>query len=189
MSAPSITAAASRATDAECVAASLEDPACFGELFDRHHLAVFRYVRSRLGDDADDAVGDTFIEAFRHRARFDPSHGTSALPWLLGIATNVIGRRREAERRWLRRSPLTTGPEADATEDADARLDSLQLGPQLAAALAGLRRRDRIALLLHVTGDLSIEQVAQALDVPPGTIKSRLHRARRVLAARLEVHR
>lgn len=177
------------ADDAECITASIGDPDRFGELFDRYHPQVFRYVRSRLGDDADDAVGDTFSEAFRQRAKFDPTRGTSALPWLLGIATKMIDRRREAERRWLRRAPIASTPTGDTTDDSDDRVDSASLSPQLTAALASLRRRDRVALLLHVTGDLSIEEVATALECPPGTVKSRLNRARRILAAQLEVHR
>jgi RNA polymerase sigma-70 factor (ECF subfamily) len=110
------------------------------------------------------------------------------LPWLLGIATNRIGRARDAERRWLR----AHDPEPDTSdvfEDADSRLNAERLAPWLHDALAALRRRDREVLLLHVAAELTVEQVAAALDVPVGTIKSRLHRARRILAAQLEVHR
>lgn len=179
---------ADRITDAACIALSLADPSLFGTLYDRHHLAVFRYVRSRLGTRADDVVGDTFAEAFRTRAKFDDRCDGCALPWLLGIATNRIGRAREAERRWLRAHDSSAGA-TDAFEDADARLNAERLAPWLHDALAALRRRDREALLLHVAGELSVEEVAAALEVPTGTVKSRLHRARRILAAQLEVHR
>jgi RNA polymerase sigma-70 factor (ECF subfamily) len=112
------------------------------------------------------------------------------LPWLLGIATRIIAKRREAERRWQRPlAPDGAGDDGDATADADARIDDERLAPWLATALGQLRPRDRDALVLHVVGDLTIEEVARALEVPPGTIKSRLHRARRILAAQLEVHR
>ncbi len=186
---PLVTDSSSRADDASCIAASLDDPDRFGELYDRHAPAVFRYVRSRLGPDADDAVGDTFIAAFRARANFDASVGRSALPWLLGIATNVAAKRRELERRWLRPAPAGELSEPDGAEDTDARLDAERISPWLRDGLAALRRRDRDALVLHVVGGLSVEDVARALDTAPGTIKSRLHRARRVLAANLEVHR
>lgn len=175
--------------DAACIEASIDSPDRFGVLFDRHALTVFRYVRSRLGPDADDAVGDTFAEAFRSRQRFDAERGRSALPWLLGIATRIIARRREAEVRWLRPAPIDATTDHESSDAIDTRLDDARLSPWLCAALAGLRRRDRDALVLHVVGDLSIEEVARALDVPPGTVKSRLHRARRILAAQLEVHR
>jgi RNA polymerase sigma-70 factor (ECF subfamily) len=175
--------------DAACIAASVAEPERFGELYDRHASTVFRYVRSRLGPDADDAVGDTFAIAFGIRDRFDASFGSSALPWLLGIATKVIAKRRDAERRWLRPTPPELDQSDDDVDAANARIDDVRLASWLVEALRGLRRRDRDALLLHVVGDLSIEEVAHALDVPAGTIKSRLHRARRILAAQLEVHR
>ncbi len=175
--------------DAACIAASMADPERFGELYDRHAATVFRYVRSRLGPDADDAVGDTFAIAFGIRDRFDAGGGRSALPWLLGIATKVIAKRRDTERRWLRPAPAQVD-HADEADDAAARVDDARLAEWLVDALCGLRRRDRDALLLlHVVGDLSIEEVARTLDVAPGTVKSRLHRARRILAAQLEVHR
>lgn len=186
---PTTTRSAALPDDATLLAASLEDPERFGGLFDRHHAAVFRYVRSRLGADADDVVGDTFAEAFRRRHRFDAEVGRSTLPWLLGIATRMIDRRREAERRWLRDLPLAADDAPDGALDSDARLDSARMAPWLAAALRTLHRRDRTTLLLQVSGDLSLEEVAAALDVPVGTVKSRLNRARRILAAQLEVHR
>ncbi len=174
--------------DAACIAASIGDPERFGALYDRHAPTVFRYVRSRLGPDADDAVGDTFAVAFKVRERFDASGGRSALPWLLGIATKVIAKRRDAERRWLRPAPADLD-QVDDLDAADARVDDARLATWLVDAMRALRRRDRDALVLHVVGDLSIEEVARALAVPPGTVKSRLHRARNTLAAQLEVHR
>jgi RNA polymerase sigma-70 factor (ECF subfamily) len=177
--------------DSAIIAESLDRPDRFGQLYERHHLTVFRYVRSRVGSSADDVVGDTFVEAFRRRSTFDASRGTSTLPWLLGIATNMIDRRRELERRWLRPAPASTVSvdSGDRLDEIDRRLDDQRLAPALAAALAKLRRRDRAALLLHVTADLSIDEVAAALGVPAGTVKSRLHRARRILAAHLEAQR
>jgi len=176
--------------DSAIIAESLERPDRFGELYERHHQAVFRYVRSRVGNSADDVVGDTFAEAFRRRAKFDATRGSSCLPWLLGIATNMIDRRRELERRWLRPDPTVgVSSSVDRLDEVDRRIDDARLTPALMAALAQLRRRDRTALLLHVAADLSVEEVAVALDVPPGTVKSRLHRARRILAAHLEVAR
>lgn len=174
--------------DASCIAASLAAPHAFGTLYDRHAATVFRYVCSRLGPDADDVVGDTFVIAFRIRSKFDASRGRSALPWLLGIATKAIAKRRDAELRWIRR-PAPDGPAADRTDEVESRVDGALLSPWLRASLEQLRRGDREALLLHVVGDLSVEDVGQALGIPPGTVKSRLHRARTILAAQLEIHR
>ena len=178
--------------DSAIIAESLERPERFGALYDRHHATVFRYVRSRIGDDAlDDVVADTFVEAFRTRERFRTALGDSCTPWLLGIATNMVARRRGAEQRWLRDLRLTRDRDAlpDEADDTDARVTANSLAPWLTAALAQLRRRDRDALLLHVAGDLSIDEVAHALEIPAGTVKSRLSRARRILAAHLEERR
>lgn len=188
---PTARTAASTVTqdDAAVVEASLVDPERFGELFERHHVVVFRYVRSRIGTSADDVVGDTFIEAFRTRERFDRSESRSCLPWLLGIATNMLSRRRDLELRWLRRDPRAVDAARDENDDAEERVACELLTPRLTTALADIRDPDREVLLLHVAGDLTMEEVAKALSVPLGTVKSRLHRARRELASALEAHR
>ena len=186
------TALRAETADAAVIAASLNEPDRFGEIYDRHHHTVFRYVRSRVNDElVDDVVADTFVEAFRVRDRFAAAPGESCLPWLLGIATNVVARKRGAERRWLRSMHATPHDAAapDVFVDADNRVAAMILVPWLAAALGELRRRDRDALLLHVAADLSIEEVAVALGIAPGTVKSRLHRARGILAAKLEARR
>lgn len=90
-------------TDVELVARSRDAPRLFAELYRRHSGAVFRYAASRLGrEPADDLVSDVFLAALGRRDRFDPAVPT-ALPWLLGIATRLIRRRRIRERILRRR--------------------------------------------------------------------------------------
>ena len=90
-------------TDADLVAASLREPQRFAPLFDRHARTVHRYVSSRVGrDEVDDVVSETFVVAFRTRARYDPDY-ENARPWLLGIATNVVRQHRRSEIRRLAR--------------------------------------------------------------------------------------
>ncbi len=165
--------------DASIIERSIDDAAAFDAVFERHHDRVRRYVVSRIGPDAaDDVVADTFVEAFRSRAGFDAGAGSDAAPWLLGIATNMLARHRAAERRWLERCashPLEVG-EAAFDELAVTRLDARARRGRIARAIGQLPARERVPLLLHVLGGCSYEEVARALDVPIGTVRSRISR-------------
>src|ERR1700678_4784578 len=88
-----------RLDDAEVIRLSLTDPECFELLFQRHAPVIQRYVMRRLGADAaDDIVAETFLLAFRQRGGYDTARG-NVLPWLYGIATNLLGRHRRDEIR------------------------------------------------------------------------------------------
>ncbi|MEU1390470.1 MULTISPECIES: RNA polymerase sigma factor [unclassified Nonomuraea] len=166
--------------DALLVARSLEDPGCFGEVFRRHAPPLHRYAARRLGGDlADDIVAETFHTAFRIRARYDPGRG-EVRPWLWRIATNLISRHHRSELRMLRALTRTgVDPVLDGHADRVAEQVSAQAeSPRLAAALAALRKGDRDVLLLTAWGELSYQQVADVLDIPVGTVRSRLNRAR-----------
>ncbi len=109
-------------------------------------------------------------------------------PWLLGIATNVVhGHQRTERRRYRALAKVAGRPEEHGDDPADSgdRLDAEALRGPLAAALAGLKRRDRDALLLLAWGELSYEEIAAVLDIPIGTVRSRLNRARRQTRAAL----
>ena len=168
-------------TDAEVIAASCESPAAFGELFDRHATTMFRYFVRRVGpDDADSLLGDLFRIAFEKRAAFDTER-PAARPWLYGIASNLLARHRQGEARRLDATArlMTTAPTApDVASEVDARLDAARRWPDVAAAIATLPPGERDALLLYAWEDMPYDQIAAALEVPVGTVRSRLHRAR-----------
>lgn len=173
-------------TDATLIERSRTEPAAFRAIFQRHHPVVHRFVASRIGPDAaQDVVSETFLQAFRGRASFDPARGEDALPWLVGIAAKLVSRARGAEARWQRRqaAALRSGPSLTAvpgpgSSDDLRRLDAERLRPELLAALGTLRRGERDALCAHVISGLSYEEAAVALGVPIGTIRSRIARAR-----------
>jgi RNA polymerase sigma factor (sigma-70 family) len=179
----------SRLDDAAILSRSMREPHQFGEIYDRHFSGVYGYVAGRLGRDvADDLAAETFLIAFRKRDRFDRTRG-SVRPWLYGIATNLVGQhRREETRRYraLAKSGRQMPDSDDGHEErvADA-VTAEALGRQLAAALADLRHGDRDVLLLVAIGGLSHEEIALALDIPYGTVGSRLNRARRALRGAL----
>jgi RNA polymerase sigma-70 factor (ECF subfamily) len=169
-----------RTSDVDCLARSLIEPRAFEPIFDRHFGAVHRYLQRRAGRDlADELAAETFALAFERRAS---CRGTgSALPWLYGIATNLLRRRRRAERRRLRAYGRSGVDRWVVYEDeVAARVDEASVGARLACALAAMRPRERDALLLYALAELSYGEIAVALDVPVGTVRTWLHRAREV---------
>lgn len=165
-------------TDLECLSRSLKEPRAFELIFDRHFPAVHRYLHRRAGRDlADELAAETFALAFERRASCRAND--SVLPWLYGIATNLLRHDRRAERRQLRAYSRSAADRWAAYEDeAASRVDGSALDARLAVALAAMRPRERDALLLYALAELSYEEVASALDVPLGTVRTWLHRAR-----------
>jgi RNA polymerase sigma factor (sigma-70 family) len=171
-------------SDAAVISASLDDPGRFGELFDRHATVVFRYLVRRVGvEGAETLLADVFRIGFEKRSSFDCSR-ENARPWLYGIATNLIAhhRRSEARRihataRLLAHHPVSDDP----TERVADRVDAADLWPRVAGAVAGLPHGERDALLLYAWEELSYDEIAVALGVPIGTVRSRINRARQHL--------
>lgn len=166
--------------DAELIRRSLTVPEQFAALFDRYAAQLHHYAARRLGSSAaDDVVAETFLAAFRHRDRYDPNR-RCARPWLYGIATTLIARQRRGEVR-LYRALARTGldPVGEPVDErVVAQLAARAQRRALGEALARLPQGERDVLLLVAWGELSYEEVARALGVPLGTVRSRLHRAR-----------
>jgi len=144
-------------------------------------------MQRRLGVDlADELAAETFVRAFQSRHRYRESQG-SIPAWLLGIATNLVRRHRRTERRRLRayarRPPRAF--EDDATALADGRVVAAATRAALGRALARLRAPDRDVLLLYGWEDLSYAEIATALGIPIGTVRSRLARARAAVRGEL----
>lgn len=159
--------------DAMVIADSRRRPEAFHVLFDRHYERVRRYGWARIGAAGEDVAAEVFAIAFAARERYDLTR-PDALPWLLGIATNLIRRQHREEQRRLRLLAALGGERpSDATAGA--------VDPAVAAAMGRLHRRDRDVLLLFAIADLSYAEIAQALGIAEGTVRSRLHRARRIL--------
>ena len=168
-------------SDAAVIRSSLDEPARFGEIFDRHATVLFRFLVRRVGvDDAELLLGDVFRVAFEKRATYDDER-PNARPWLYGIATNLLAHHRRSEaRRIAATARLLAGqvPQDDPTDRVAARLDALELWPHVADAVALLPEGERDTLLLYVWEELSYDEIASALGIPVGTVRSRLNRAR-----------
>jgi RNA polymerase sigma factor (sigma-70 family) len=174
--------------DREDTRRSLEQPTAFAAVFDRHFDAIHRYLHRRAGVDlADELAAETFLIAFERRARFVAQDGLGILPWLYGIATNLLRHRWRAESRQLRAYARTGIDEAVAldTDASDSRADASRQGAQIAAALARLRPDDRDVFLLITLAGLTQAETAAALELSLGTVATRARRARALLAAEL----
>jgi RNA polymerase sigma factor (sigma-70 family) len=181
---------AGEASDADEIASSIARPDRFEVILERRGPAVYRYFRRRVGAAlAEELTAETFARAFSTRHRFDCRDAASALPWLYGIAGNLVRMHRRTEERRLRAyaRAADSGLEPPPSADADRRLDAQRLRPALAAALADLPSTQREVLLLHAWTELSHSEIAAALDIPLATVRTRLHRARASVAERLRL--
>jgi RNA polymerase sigma-70 factor (ECF subfamily) len=167
--------------DGAVIAASIEDPSRFAAIFDRHYAEIQRYVARRVSSaEADDIAAETFVIALRTRRRYE-TMTPDARPWLYGIAANLLRRHWRRERRQLNayaRTGIDPLQHHDDQTAVDRRVDAQADAHKIAAALAALRPTDREVLLLFAWADLSYEEIAGALRIPVGTVRSRLARAR-----------
>ena len=167
-------------SDSAVIAASIDEPSRFAPIFDRHFDAIHGYLQRRVGQDlADELAAQTFLVAFDRRPAYDLAH-PDARPWLFGIATNLLRRRRRQEVRRFRAFAKTgLDPLLDPFEGLESRLDASRSGPVLAEALGRMTTEERDVLLLYAWADLSYTEIARTLGIPVGTVRSRLARARR----------
>jgi RNA polymerase sigma-70 factor (ECF subfamily) len=173
-------------SDAAVIGLSLDEPEAFGLIYDRHAATVLRFLGRRVGAEAAEGlVGELFRIAFERRKTFDASRA-NALPWLYGIGSNLLMKHRRGEACRLRASARMAADEAPARRASAGALDARLLFPRVADAIETLPDGERDALLLFAWEDLSYQGVAEALEVPIGTVRSRLNRARAQLRELLE---
>jgi RNA polymerase sigma-70 factor (ECF subfamily) len=167
-------------TDAEVIRAAASDAEAFGQIFDRHANEIHRYLARRVGGSlADDLTAETFLIAFRGRTKYDLAQ-TDARPWLYGIAANLLRGQQRAEIRQYRALSRTGFDPvlADHGDRVAAQVAAADHVRALAGVLARLSARERDVLTLVSQAQLSYPEVARALNIPIGTVRSRLHSAR-----------
>lgn len=156
------------------------DADAFGLLFERHATTIYNYCFRRVGDwaVAEDLVSIVFLEAWRRRQNELPPG--KELPWLFGVATNVIRNRRRSERRYVAALRRVAEPDASFgfADETEERLDDERLMAHALRLLAQLPRREQEVFALCAWSELSYEDAALALGIPVGTVRSRLSRAR-----------
>jgi RNA polymerase sigma-70 factor (ECF subfamily) len=160
----------------------------FGVIYDRYRHLVFRKAYARVQDvhDAEDVVAVVFLEAWRKRAHVRFVDG-SLRPWLFVVTVNVTLNRERTNRRYRRLlSKLPAGDHApDASTTVDAAMEQHQSASDIRRAMAKLTAAEHRIVELCLVEELPLAQAAAALDIPVGTVKSRLHRARQRLRVEL----
>ena len=180
------------AHDGEVVSLSLTDPSQFATIFDRHVDAVRRFVVRRLGSSrSDDVISEVFRVAFERRDVFD-THVESGLPWLYGIASNLVRRECRSRTRHAAALERVGGRREDMGDpylDLVARVDARSELAGLRRAVLSLTDDEREMLLLVAWEQLSPTEAAAVLGIPPATARTRLHRARQQIRRQLEQER
>jgi RNA polymerase sigma-70 factor (ECF subfamily) len=162
----------------------------FGALYERYQRPIFRFAWHMSGNSAtaEDVAQEVFMLVIRNPKNYDPAKGSVA-GYLFGIARNLTRRRLDRSRvdepiaeEW------TEGNEVELASDTDllADLTRSELLQCLQRAVLGLPEQYREAIVLCDLEEMSYPDAAEVLQCPPGTIASRLHRARLMLRARLE---
>jgi RNA polymerase sigma factor (sigma-70 family) len=153
-----------------------------GELYDRYQSPLRSFIArvTRDAHDVDDLVHGTFLAAAQSAERYDGR--ASCRPWLVGIAAQLLRRRRQTFTRFMAVISAVKGTLPPASDPRSA----LQARTDVERALGRLSEAKRITLLMAEVEGLSCAEIAQALDVPIGTVWTRLHAARRELRQTLD---
>ncbi len=175
-------------SDAECVGRLQQGKTdAFEILVRRHQKTIFNLAYRMLGDydEAAETTQETFLSAYRAIGRFRGEANFST--WLYRIALNHANTRRKSIAIRQRRTvPLDTAePLYDYHLDPAATADQREIQRHVQQALESLEPNEAMIILLRDLQDISYEEVAQILEIPVGTVKSRLHRARQALKSRL----
>jgi RNA polymerase sigma factor (sigma-70 family) len=153
-----------------------------GELYDRYQAPLRLFLLRATGNahDSDDLLHATFLAAAASAARYDGR--ACCRPWLVGIAVQLLRRRRRSFRHLLR----VLGTLKDVRSGATDPRASLQARADVERALAGLSEAKRVTLLMAEVEGMSCPEIAEALGIPVGTVWTRLHAARREMRDALD---
>lgn len=173
----------SERADAVLLREAGSDPAAFSELYRRHVNVVHEWLARRIAWAASDLTAETFARAWLSSDRFVDEREGSALPWLLGIAANLLAEAARHDRIETRARERLGLPLDLASDDGYTEVEQ-RLSPRLALQhhVKALAPHERDALQLRVVDELSYEQVAQRLAIRPAAARLRVSRALRRLA-------
>jgi len=172
-----------------------DDERAFPELVRRYQGRVTNLVSRVLNDRecADDLAQEVFVRVFVHRRNY--RRGSKFSTWLFTIAADLAKneiRRRVRRRNWFSLDALQevlgdSAPQlADSTEGRETRMEREQLRDAVGRAITAVPEKYRLSLVLRDIEGLSYEEIAEALGIPGGTVRSRINRARSMLKRKLQ---
>jgi RNA polymerase sigma-70 factor, ECF subfamily len=170
---------------------SADDHAAFTELFEQHRGGVHAFLLARTSDRevARDLLQDTFLRLWRRLDEIGGLERERQRAWIYAVARNLVidryradGTRRATLAAIADEAPRTGTAQVDAADQLAAR-DELAF---LQGAIAALPEDERVILTMSVVAEMTSQQVGEALDLPAGTVRYKLHRARARLAEQLE---
>jgi RNA polymerase sigma-70 factor (ECF subfamily) len=165
------------------------DRACFEALYRRHHLALYRtaVAITRERGAAEELLQEAFLRAFRHLGRVDLAPGASLRPWLHRIIINLAydwAARQRVPVRSL--DGVVDRLVMRASSSPERQVEQRELERVVGDAIATLPIKQRVVVVLFYLHDMELEEIAITLNLPAGTVKSRLYYGRARLRARLE---
>ena len=157
-----------------------------GQLYDQHQRMVFRTALVITGDQdtAADMVQDVFLRLYRFADHIDPERPLE--PWLYRMTVNLSYTWMKRNRRWLR--PLEDLAEwlAGGRQSPHEQVELQDDWDRVQHAVSNLPFPQRVVIVLYYLNDLSLQDISDILEVPVGTVKSRLHYGRQALRKSLE---
>jgi RNA polymerase sigma-70 factor, ECF subfamily len=161
------------------------DDDAFSEIVDRYKDSLVNYVTHlvRSRDRAEEIAQDAFVRLYRNAAQYKAQERLG--PYLFRIATNLVVTEARREKRWTLLLPRLHASSHRSEPSPDANLYTNEIQRQVAAALEKLPLKYRAPLVLFEIEEWSYDEIASALEIPSGTVKSRISRARDLLRRHL----
>lgn len=173
-------------TDQYLIDAALKDPDAFGELVKRYQDRVYSFALRMTGnpDDALDLAQETMIRAYKALRSFN--RDAPFAPWIYKIVANLsinFLKRQRTQRLVLAQVKIEEETRVQSVESLVEQRDTQRI---VHAAIMSLPGQYRAAILLRHIYQLSYEEIASVLEIPVGTVKTRIFRGRRILLSKLE---